>query len=1422
MRPPGDPAWASPNGALHVADAYWLPIPPHWDAAATQVPMPPPVDGDPVPAQAAPVRLPSFDQVALDERLLHAAQTRPSGAIADAITAAAEAARTQPGGGGGGGARPSAAKRVRKPTAAAAAAALPAPGDTDDEWDADDGADRDMRRRAKAAQRGVNARRSGAAALPVTSTVPPGSAFLPSWWDDDATVAQNPSRALSAHPPGTAPGTPWSAVPTAFTLLARNDIPAAAKQAILVRSVGRGVARRLSDACAGVVRGRCTRSFRLQQSGTLRIKRLARDALSLWRRLEKEGAESRRKLEREQADAARLEEELREAKRQQQRLNFLLTQTELYAHFMASKQQPKQGQQREAAAAADGAAAAPGGAVDAEAEQLEAQARDKAMQAAAAAKAAAAAFDAGRDGAAAGPSDEAAAMEVDGVEVACPPQFQAQLKGYQLAGLRWLVNAYDSGINCMLADEMGLGKTVQALAFLSYLAEQRNMWGPFLVVTPSSTLPNWADEVRRFCPHLKLCPYWGTASDRQALRRSLFDSTSSALGTRDAPWHILVTSYQLLVCDEKYLRRTKWHFMVCDEAQALKSASSGRWKTLLGFSCRNRLLLTGTPVQNTMAELWALLHFIMPQLFDSHDQFAAWFSKGVEGAVQDGAALNAHQLARLHAVLKPFMLRRVKADVESEMAPKTEHLLRCALAPRQQALYAALKARISIADLLAAAGTGLTERKAMHLMNVVIQLRKVCNHPELFEARPPRASLRWGAPPAVAPPPPTGATAAALAALGAGGGGGAGAFPTGDAGAAGGSGASRAESVYGPECGGGHGWSSSLITWPLPKLLWRHGLPCLTGAPFTGGLPPAAWSAVHSPGSGLCIWSAPRVAHAALTDTTAWGWTRLVDLSPGQLVSCATAAADPVTAWTLHTLWHARSSTAAPAPHADHASDAASTASQRATRLSVIMPARVSPHWHCDGGDDASTAPLLVPISTRFLTAAPLLRAVQCYMPVCTAPPVRVVCSDRSFAVQQGALGADPALWLLFTGDEAIALGGGTPREARTHAPHPLLRRLAAERWPLAPLWGCVANAFGCSSPSYKVEDYSLAAALADSGKMQTLDALLRERFAGGHKCLVFSQMTKMLDLLEAYCRFRKWKYVRLDGSTSVADRRDMVKAWQAPGDTHFVFLLSTRAGGLGINLTAADTVIFYDNDWNPTMDSQAMDRAHRLGQQRPVAVYRLVCAATVEERILLRAQQKQTVQALVMAGDANAAAQALAGAAGGGGVTDGSSGDVFAPEEVVSLLLDDEELAAQIAASRQQRARAPLPGGAAAKRRNIRMADDGETVLVDDDAAAAAPGGGDDPAAGGAEAPKAKAAPKRRQPAAPKAAPKAAAAPALPAAPPPPKPSAPPQAPQPVAAIQPLPAPAAPPAGDTPAEGGGAPVKMSFKIKLKTPQGIL
>ncbi|KAL8169413.1 UNVERIFIED_CONTAM: putative DNA helicase ino80 [Gekko kuhli] len=178
---------------------------------------------------------------------------------------------------------------------------------------------------------------------------------------------------------------------------------------------------------------------------------------------------------------------------------------------------------------------------------------------------------------------------------------------------------------------------------------------------------------------------------------------------------------------------------------------------------------------------------------------------------------------------------------------------------------------------------------------------------------------------------------------------------------------------------------------------------------------------------------------------------------------------------------------------------------------------------------------------------------------------------------------------------------------------------------------------------------------ITDSGKLYALDILLTRLKSQGHRVLIYSQMTRMIDLLEEYMVYRKHTYMRLDGSSKISERRDMVADFQNRNDI-FVFLLSTRAGGLGINLTAADTVIFYDSDWNPTVDQQAMDRAHRLGQTKQVTVYRLICKGTIEERILQRAKEKSEIQRMVISGG-------------------NFKPDTLKPKEVVSLLLDDEEL---------------------------------------------------------------------------------------------------------------------------------------------------
>ncbi|KAG8779089.1 putative DNA helicase ino80 [Ceratobasidium sp. 428] len=585
--------------------------------------------------------------------------------------------------------------------------------------------------------------------------------------------------------------------------LARKDIPKAYKLQSAGFLTKLTQSKKLAHTLSTHAKKPYTRTISTTKLTQVKSKRLMREMLVFWRKHDKEEKDLRKKAERAQVDRAKAEEEKREAQRQARKLEFLISQTELYSHFVGSKLKTtelEEGADTSTAPTTTDAAAGPSAAIrhieedggtalsgtqlpaidfgDADERNLHRHAAQHAQDAIDAARKRAQVFDEerkreneivarrreeqrladgeGEDEDAEGEDEEDGEGEGDGggkaplvdldsdelnfqnptsltdMSVAQPKMLMAQLKEYQLKGLNWLATLYEQGINGILADEMGLGKTVQSISLLAYLAEAHGIWGPFLVIAPASTLHNWQQELTRFVPQLKTLPYWGNVKDRAILRK--FWNKKQICYDRDAPFHVLVTSYQLVVADEKYFQRVKWQYMVLDEAQAIKSSSSARWKTLLGFNCRNRLLLTGTPVQNSMQELWALLHFIMPSLFDSHDEFSEWFSKDIESAAENkGSALNEHQLRRLHMILKPFMLRRVKKNVQNELSEKIELDVYCDLSPRQRALYRGLRANVSIAELLERANNLGDADSARSLMNLVMQFRKVCNHPELFE-----------------------------------------------------------------------------------------------------------------------------------------------------------------------------------------------------------------------------------------------------------------------------------------------------------------------------------------------------------------------------------------------------------------------------------------------------------------------------------------------------------------------------------------------------------------------------------------------------------------------------------------------------------------------------------------------------------------
>lgn len=313
-----------------------------------------------------------------------------------------------------------------------------------------------------------------------------------------------------------------------------------------------------------------------------------------------------------------------------------------------------------------------------------------------------------------------------------PRLLRHSLREYQHVGLHWLATMYARGLNGILADEMGLGKTVQTIALLAHLALERHDWGPHLVVAPTSVVLNWEMEFKKWCPAFKILTYYGTIKERK-LKRVGWTKANS--------FHVCITSYKLVVQDHQSFRRKRWKYLILDEAQNIKNFKSQRWQMLLNFQTERRLLLTGTPLQNSLLELWSLMHFLMPDVFASHSEFREWFSE-VAGIAEGSSRYNEALVRRLHEVLRPFLLRRLKLDVERQMPRKYEHVLLCRLAKRQRFLYD---------DFMARAHTraSLASGNLLGVINVLMQLRKVCNHPDLFEPRPVSSPLQ------LTPHPPT-------------------------------------------------------------------------------------------------------------------------------------------------------------------------------------------------------------------------------------------------------------------------------------------------------------------------------------------------------------------------------------------------------------------------------------------------------------------------------------------------------------------------------------------------------------------------------------------------------------------------------------------------------------------------------------------
>ena len=923
-----------------------------------------------------------------------------------------------------------------------------------------------------------------------------------------------------------------------------------------------------------------------------RAKRVMREMMSFWKRNEREERDQRRMAEKQELENAKKAEADREANRQRRKLNFLISQTELYSHFIGKR--IKTDEIERATDDPDVAASAvkvqdtnkphtinlPASNADltgktkvTKFDELDFDAEDEsALQEAAMAnaqnamdeaQARARAFDNENE-----TEDNMAAMDhsdmnfmnptmAGDVQVTQPDMLQAQLKEYQLKGLNWLVNLYEQGINGILADEMGLGKTIQSISVMGYLAEKHNVWGPFLVIAPASTLHNWQQEITRFVPNLKVLPYWGNAKDRKVLRK--FWDRKHISYNQDSEFHVLVTSYQLVVQDAQYFQKVKWQYMILDEAQAIKSSQSSRWKVLLGFHCRNRLLLTGTPIQNNMQELWALLHFIMPTLFDSHDEFSEWFSKDIESHAQSNTKLNQDQLRRLHMILKPFMLRRVKAHVQKELGDKVEKDIFCDLSYRQRAYYANLRSKISIMDLIEKVSMG-DDQDAATLMNLVMQFRKVCNHPDLFERADTDSPFSMSA---------YAETASFMRE---------------------GSFVHVGYSIKNP------------IEYDLPKLLCNDE----GRLDIAGPANKRAGFIRHATSNMFNIFTPQHVENSSKEDGT-FSFLRFIDQSASDLSRSAQSGV----------LERSLTMSITPQSQGDFTDEGYESDERTVPTHKMLHIVGSRSHHKLLGLNPESTLGKLCNISTNALAEQGFSTIESAASSSAFAPPIEITALLPSIEVERQNVMFNPVLRnALFKIEEPIEhklLEANV--DPKFYPPSSLLPKPEKEK----------AKFTSITVPSMR-------RFVTDSGKLAKLDELLGQLKIEGHRVLLYFQMTRMIDLMEEYLTYRNYKYCRLDGSTKLEDRRDTVHDFQTRPEI-FIFLLSTRAGGLGINLTAADTVIFYDSDWNPTIDSQAMDRAHRLGQTKQVTVYRLITRGTIEERIRKRAMQKEEVQRVVITG---------------------------------------------------------------------------------------------------------------------------------------------------------------------------------------------
>ena len=297
--------------------------------------------------------------------------------------------------------------------------------------------------------------------------------------------------------------------------------------------------------------------------------------------------------------------------------------------------------------------------------------------------------------------NEAAALDPE-----VPPGLQAQLRSYQAEGFAWMVRLAHAGLGACLADDMGLGKTVQTLALLL----QRAALGPALVIAPTSVCANWVAEAERFAPGLRVLTYG--EGERAAVLQDA------------AAYDLVVASYALVQIDAESFAAREWATLVLDEAQALKNAATKRVRAIATLPATFRLALTGTPVENRLADLWSIMNLLNPGLLGSSNQFGERYANAIERQRDEAAR------GRLRRLVSPFLLRRTKAQVLPDLPPRTEIIHRVEPGPEERSFLEA--ARRSALERVAQMSEGSTSgQAAFHVLAELTRLRRAACDPRL-------------------------------------------------------------------------------------------------------------------------------------------------------------------------------------------------------------------------------------------------------------------------------------------------------------------------------------------------------------------------------------------------------------------------------------------------------------------------------------------------------------------------------------------------------------------------------------------------------------------------------------------------------------------------------------------------------------------